>query len=49
MRLFRWRYLLCPVVVDWRKCKTRSVIERGSEEWRTLFVFGVRVAMWRCD
>ncbi len=41
----RVRYLLCPITIAW--CR----IERGIayEEWKTLYIFGIRVAIWRCD
>jgi len=43
--ILRLRYMLCPFTIAW--CK----FERGAsfEEWKALYIFGIRVAIWRCD
>jgi hypothetical protein len=51
MKLFAWRHMACPIVVGWHQIieRDRLGITRSRETWKTLYVFGLRLAMWRVE
>lgn len=49
--LFYLPFVLCPFTVQWtRFAESQNFgLTTLSTEWKALYVFGLRVAMWRAD
>ena len=45
--VFKFRHLLTPIAVDYAGLAKRKGYLQ--EQYRTLYIFGIRVATWRVD
>ncbi len=46
--IIKFQHLLTPIAIDWIQLATDDRM-RNAREYRTLYIFGVRVATWRAD
>ncbi len=44
--IFDFSHMLTPVAIDFMKY---AVTPNASLSYKTLFIFGIRIARWRCD
>ncbi len=46
--LIKFQHMLTPIAIDWFQLANANPM-RAGRQYRTLYIFGFRVATWRCD
>ena len=47
-RVIKFQHLLTPIAIDWIRLAADGPGIEGRE-YKTLYIFGIRVASWRAD
>ncbi len=45
--IIKFRHLLTPIAIDWMKLACTPAFK--PEQYKTLYIFGIRIATWRVD
>lgn len=42
--MFNYKVMFCPLTIEWRRDDYSML---AYKEWKTLYLFGIRIAQWR--